>query len=821
MVKNLRFKTNSRHIGQLGRELVTDFVTALVELVKNSYDADAGSVQIMIEDANTPNSRIIVADTGTGMTQDEFENRWMVIGTSNKLSDPYTLKGRKKAGKKGIGRFSVERLAERVTIYSYTEEDAYKVALNWNLYEEISVSGLQQRIQILKNKKDVAAAKYIANQVEYFLSLPLNGKGTKAQEQVRTAIGAIVDNYEVAFDAAVLNIFQTEVLPILKKYEKIELKLEDIDNPLENISKPEKEESYHILQKLYQQQEKECKDKECKDKERKGSVTGMVMVLERLRDNWRQRDIDKLQKELRLLVAPEFIEKDPFHIELVADQFKIPEEISVNSILDLSYAKLEAKIYDGGRASAIYYRDTEGKEKTFCSQYKEPMLCGDLTFNLYYFLRDSVHMSNETYNYRLAIQILDVYCGIKIYRDSFRVKPYGDLGNDWLELDKSKVKDTHGYRVGNNQTIGVIEISDERNPLLIDATNREGIIENEAYEQLRKFILECIQVISNVRKEAYEKSKSDLEKAKDARKKQQEQVPVHRKAQEQRYEKSIDLLRQGASFEVAKAAFDEWKREEERFQKETESQYEKTQEAYQAYIEYQDNEMSMYKNLATLGILAGNFGHETQDIIARIDGTLAFYKELSAFVENEYFARITDNVKSDFSRISGYSSMIVEFLRKRKRSAQKDLNFAEVLNGVSSLYAGMLDSFHVKMQWNSENDICLTMRQIDLESVIINMITNAFEQVKYKREKMISIRFWQRDSDIYLFFEDSGNGVPVEKREEIFKAFNTTKEDGIGLGLNIVRDIVTSYGGTVYVTDSETLGGAKFVVHFVKKEESA
>ena len=90
MQKNLRFKTNSRHIGQLGRELVTDFVTALVELVKNAYDADAGRVMIKIEDANTPNSRIVIADTGCGMTQSEFENRWMVIGTSNKVSNPYT-----------------------------------------------------------------------------------------------------------------------------------------------------------------------------------------------------------------------------------------------------------------------------------------------------------------------------------------------------------------------------------------------------------------------------------------------------------------------------------------------------------------------------------------------------------------------------------------------------------------------------------------------------------------------------------------------------------------------------------------------------------
>ena len=185
MQKNLRFKTNSRHIGQLGRELVTDFVTALVELVKNAYDADAGRVMIKIEDANTPNSRIVIADTGCGMTQSEFENRWMVIGTSNKVSNPYTPNGRRKAGKKGIGRFSVERLAERVSIYSYTEEESYKVSINWNKFEEISIDGLKQRIKILRNKRDTAAAKYLANQLEYFLSLPLTGDDEKEQEYVR------------------------------------------------------------------------------------------------------------------------------------------------------------------------------------------------------------------------------------------------------------------------------------------------------------------------------------------------------------------------------------------------------------------------------------------------------------------------------------------------------------------------------------------------------------------------------------------------------------------------------------------------------------
>ena len=107
--------------------------------------------------------------------------------------------------------------------------------------------------------------------------------------------------------------------------------------------------------------------------------------------------------------------------------------------------------------------------------------------------------------FRFAQRILDTYCGIKIYRDNFRVKPYGDIGNDWLLLDQKKVKDTHGYLVGNHPVIGVVTDYGDANQssLLIDATNREGIIENEAYSQLVSFLSKCTNLISDVRRKAY------------------------------------------------------------------------------------------------------------------------------------------------------------------------------------------------------------------------------------------------------------------------------------------------------------------------------
>ena len=353
---------------------------------------------------------------------------------------------------------------------------------------------------------------------------------------------------------------------------------------------------------------------------------------------------------------------------------------------------------------------------------------------------------------------------------------------------------------------------------MIDATNREGIIENQAYEQLKEFILRCITVISNIRMEVYEKSKPELEKAKEEKKKYQQKEEKYRHEQDKRFQDTMNLMKSGASVKIVQSAFEQWKRDEEHYQKEKEEQYEQTENAYQKVLDYQENELSMYKNLATLGILTGNFGHETQDIISRIGNSIAYFEVLTPTIGNRHFGNITGILKSDFARIEGYSSMIVEFLRKHKRDVKENLNFGVVLNDICQLYMGMLQEFQIRLVWNSQDEICFTMRQIDLESIIINMITNAFEQLKGRSQRTIHIQFSQENENIYLEFEDSGKGVPIDKREKIFQAFVTTKEDGIGLGLNIVKDIVLSYGGRIEVLDSKKLGGARFLIHFEKKE---
>ena len=155
---------------------------------------------------------------------------------------------------------------------------------------------------------------------------------------------------------------------------------------------------------------------------------------------------------------------------------------------------------------------------------------------------------------------------------------------------------------------------------------------------MKKFVLTCIEIITEIRLEEYEKTKSELEKQKEQRQKQKQTAEKLKHVQEKRYEDTLQLLKSGASYETVASSLKEWKSEEDKRQKEAEEQYEKTEKAYEKYVEMQETELSMYKNLATLGILTGNFGHETQDIISRIDNTLSFYAEIAPMIENPFFS---------------------------------------------------------------------------------------------------------------------------------------------------------------------------------------
>lgn len=103
-------------------------------------------------------------------------------------------------------------------------------------------------------------------------------------------------------------------------------------------------------------------------------------------------------------------------------------------------------------------------------------------------------------------------------------------------------------------------------------------------------------------------------------------------------------------------------------------------------------------------------------------------------------------------------------------------------------------------------------REQALKRALTNVISNAF-----RYGKTIAVKLESNDKKLMIAIEDDGPGIPKDKREDVFKAFyrlenSRNKETGgVGLGLSIAKDVITSHGGTIELDDS-SLGGLKVLV---------
>lgn len=165
--KNIRFSVDAGIINRLGKELVGKRETAVAELVKNSYDADATIVNLYFINTLETCGILKVDDNGIGMTSEDLVNGFMRLSSSGKIHNPVSTKySREKAGRKGIGRFSAQRLGTYLTIVTQTEEDdfAIKIEINWDDFvSDIDLSMIGHQIEKIDKEKKHGTTLYIKN----------------------------------------------------------------------------------------------------------------------------------------------------------------------------------------------------------------------------------------------------------------------------------------------------------------------------------------------------------------------------------------------------------------------------------------------------------------------------------------------------------------------------------------------------------------------------------------------------------------------------------------------------------------------------------
>lgn len=688
----VRFTIDAGHVQRLGMELVSKPETALSELIKNSYDADATSVDLTFENAGAEHGTLTITDNGQGMTEDEIRNSWMRISTNSKANEPKSTRyGRQRAGRKGIGRFSAQRLGKQLILESYPvgKEEALRVRFDWDA--------------------DFTSGRDI------------------------------------------LDVFS---------------KIERFDNTTDK--------------------------------------SGVVLRIEGLRDAWPTKNLDRVWRSVMLLQAPQGVASVTPSVEVNGEdpdpgfqavingisQGSMKDLISMESrFLSQALATITAGIREDGTAWA----KVDSPKLNLAEETEiegEFLVAGSVSLNAHYFIYQRDTLSGM--KMQEAAEMGRSYGGIRVYRNGFRVLPYGEPSNDWLKLDIDSQRREFLFPAANRNFFGHVSLNQIDNPLFEETSSREGLLENEAFSELQKFARAAILWVANRLTEV--RNRKSYADQKGFKAIEPPSVTIASLAQKLEKENASRPLIEALAVVQHKAVLYEEDQREER----------------ERSLEYEQ----MLRLLASLGISISVFGHEIKGTKELIAANLKLLRRRIDTLEDgptkERLTAATTELSDATGRlfdIGGYISGLISSTESRQlQELSVPGSVKRFADQFSQYMASQNVSFDVVVK---EMDLRTSpMHRSELDAVLLNFLTNSVKSMKRAKvkDRKVKLDAASRDRFIVFGFEDNGTGVGPEIRDRIFNAFFTTTtmndDDGVagpgtGLGLKIVSDIASSYGGSV------------------------
>lgn len=673
MTEKVVFKPRARLLLQLGDQLIKNESIALLELVKNSYDADATNVDITMKDIDNPISgTIVIEDNGIGMDIELIKNVWMEPGSDYK-EKLYKQKQRTEnfkrlpLGEKGIGRFGAHKCGNNIELISRQEgKKEVFLKINWNAF---LVSGYLDEVPV---------------------------------------------------------------------------------------------EIYERVPEIFT-----------------GDKTGTKIIIKDLKTIWTKGMIREIYRSINSLCSP-FDAPDSFRINFETDKKEwLKGLLSWIEVKDYALFRLECKI-KGEYILEFRYSFTPwpsmnkllpveiteknelfGKMKKMVERDNQPIdisrfNIGTISFECFIFDRDPRILSLGVQDKRGLKEYLDLNGGIRIYRDGIRVYDYGEPGNDWLDLGIRRVN-LPTKRISNNLIIGAINLTRGDSSDLKEKTNREGFIENDAYNTFIKAILYVLGQVETLRK-------IDKDKLRAIYGPTPTSEPVI---------SSINELR---------AVID------------TKIKEEKLKDEIQRYLKRIEDD---YKSINELLLRSAGAGLSLSVVIHEIEKII---NELKKVIEREKPSeRIFSLVKHLSKLVEGYS-ILVRSTGKKTEDLKKIID-QSIFNVEFRLETHRIKVIKAYAQSNADSMIRCARNLII--GTILNIIDNSIWWLDYGdiKDKKIYISISDELPEFTsVVIADNGPGFSLPT-EEITKPFVSAKPDGMGLGLHIAKEIIEAHGGELIFPD--------------------
>ena len=666
----------------IGRDLITDRVTALFELVKNCYDANAQNVNVIFENINVGkgNSVIRIEDDGYGMSFEDIRDKWMVIGTSSKRSHPYSPEPyhRKCVGEKGIGRFAVDKLGDYVSIITKKKgaDKWLQVNIDWaSYYQEIN------------NETGLRLFTDMENTYTYEETADKNASGTK-------------------------------------------------------------------------------------------------IVISSVRELWTKREIEHLMREISKIVSPFANLNYPFKVRIQAPEFDIDHE-AVRTLKDFDLATISLCIdfmKEENLQQSLFYDKNKGVFDYHLIPIKS---FGGIKIRIYFFDEPA----RRKYRKDFPNDPID---GFKVYRDGIIATPFAetnenpDQKRDILGIDKRLWQDIFS-RISTREFLGIIDITANENPKIIDATNRQDFVDNEEYREMKKFIITQLNALQDYKVEMRQ-AKRD-------------------KAQNGLQAASDDINSLMLAFDDMVAKKPELKQTMEPLVK----QVRKTDRTVKTAISEQKKALedftrreNIYMSIMSLQQFAINITHAVRTTLNQIrDRVEFFYRYYPDPEEDELFLLYSKDMFERFKVLNRVINYMLSYSQSNINPEEVDLKktFEEIVGDYSDVFLRE----GISLQTDFPEKLVLNANRQFFRDILQNLIDNSIKAMVDSAQKVIRCSYEVKDEKLRILVSDTGVGIPPEDREQVFALYYTTTEDqgGAGVGLYIVKTRVQSLGGNVSVIKSE------------------
>jgi signal transduction histidine kinase len=511
-----QFRTRARTVDMLGRQQIAGIPTAISELFKNAHDAYADNA---IVDFFRSDRLFVLRDDGIGMTEEDYERRWLTLGTESKaamggeLGPPPKRRGygtRAILGEKGIGRLAIAAIGPQTLMLSRPlRDDALGDLLvsfvHWGLFElpaanledveiptvtlpggqlptradvDTLVDWVADNLKGLAARTDTRLAKRIRSELENFRSVapdelamslgtPSLADGPGTHFYIRPASELIATELDIANEG--------QATPLSKT-------LVGFSNTMTPDHPP-------------------------------------PALATAFRDHYSEDAFDDVISESEFFIPDEFTSAD-HHIRGIFDE----------------HGQFNGSV-------AIYGGEDIDYTLAWPSAHGTPTDCGPFRLNLAYVQGELKNSRLEPSLFRELTRKLDHYGGLYIYRDGIRVLPYGNTDYDFLDIEVRRAKSASDAFFSYRRMFGVIEITRRDNGQLREKAGREGFADNEAYREFRAILMEFLRRVAidffretGTLAEPFLRQRTELERLDKARRTRAKQVRPQRADLTQRLE---------------------------------------------------------------------------------------------------------------------------------------------------------------------------------------------------------------------------------------------------------------------------------------------